>query len=172
MTQQTAEYLESNSTKPCRPGCAGRRMGIEYHHCYMQVVCRASSNTDNGMQEAGMALKKEDYTVRVPRSQRGGEIVEPLLREQWFVRMQPLAEPALQVGSLLLAAVIQACTCNKPLTSLTSHTSLYKSSCCVGCLTGRHFNMLCDAPMRIAVHRATPLCMPPYGASIPFAIQC
>ena len=51
------------------------------------------------VQEAGMVLKKEDYTVRVPRSQRGGEIVEPLLREQWFVRMQPLAEPALQVTS-------------------------------------------------------------------------
>lgn len=45
-----------------------------------------------------MTLKKEDYTVRVPRSQRGGEIVEPLVREQWFVRMQPLAEPALKVS--------------------------------------------------------------------------
>ena len=34
--------------------------------------------------------------MRVPRSQRGGEVVEPLVREQWFVRMQPLAQPALQ----------------------------------------------------------------------------
>lgn len=50
------------------------------------------------VQAAGMVLRKEDYTVRVPRSQRGGEIVEPLIREQWFVRMQPLAEPALQVA--------------------------------------------------------------------------
>ena len=49
------------------------------------------------MQTAGMVLKKEDYTVRVPRSQRGGEIVEPLVREQWFVKMQPLAQPALKV---------------------------------------------------------------------------
>ena len=31
----------------------------------------------------------------VPRSQRGGEIVEPLVSEQWFVRMEPLAKPAL-----------------------------------------------------------------------------
>lgn len=30
----------------------------------------------------------------VPRSQRGGEIVEPLVSEQWFVRMTPLAGPA------------------------------------------------------------------------------
>ncbi len=40
----------------------------------------------------------EPYTTRVPRSQRGGEIVEPLVREQWFVKMKPLAEPALKVG--------------------------------------------------------------------------
>jgi valyl-tRNA synthetase len=31
----------------------------------------------------------------VPRSQRGGEIVEPLISEQWFVKMEPLATPAL-----------------------------------------------------------------------------
>lgn len=35
------------------------------------------------------------YCHRVPRSQRGGEVVEPLVSEQWFVRMAPLAEPAL-----------------------------------------------------------------------------
>ena len=37
--------------------------------------------------------------MRVPRSQRGGESVEPLVREQWFVRMEPLAKPALEVGA-------------------------------------------------------------------------
>ena len=35
--------------------------------------------------------------MRVPRSQRGGEVIEPLVREQWFVSMRPLAEPALKV---------------------------------------------------------------------------
>ncbi len=49
------------------------------------------------MQEAGLVIKEEPYTMRVPRSQRGGEVIEPLVREQWFVRMQPLAEPALKV---------------------------------------------------------------------------
>lgn len=46
-------------------------------------------------QAAGLTIKVEPYATRVPRSQRGGEIVEPLVREQWFVRMKPLAEPAL-----------------------------------------------------------------------------
>lgn len=48
------------------------------------------------MEGAGLVLKSEPYTMRVPRSQRGGEIVEPLVREQWFVSMEPLAKPALE----------------------------------------------------------------------------
>ena len=50
-----------------------------------------------GLQEAGLAIREEPYTMRVPRSQRGGEVIEPLVREQWFVSMRPLAEPALRV---------------------------------------------------------------------------
>ncbi|GBF93255.1 valyl-tRNA synthetase [Raphidocelis subcapitata] len=48
------------------------------------------------MEAAGLAIKKEDYTLRVPRSQRGGEVVEPLVSEQWFVKTAPLAGPALE----------------------------------------------------------------------------
>jgi valyl-tRNA synthetase len=47
------------------------------------------------MQAAGQTIKTEGYTMQVPRSQRGGEIVEPMVSTQWFVRMKPLAEPAL-----------------------------------------------------------------------------
>lgn len=32
----------------------------------------------------------------MPRSQRGGEVIEPLVSAQWFVKMKPLAEPALK----------------------------------------------------------------------------
>jgi valyl-tRNA synthetase len=48
------------------------------------------------MRVAGLVLKEEPYTLTVPRSQRGGEIVEPMVSTQWFVRIQPLAEPALE----------------------------------------------------------------------------
>jgi valyl-tRNA synthetase len=51
------------------------------------------------MEAQGLVIKSEPYQTRVPRSQRGGEIVEPLVREQWFVRMEPLAKPALEVGT-------------------------------------------------------------------------
>lgn len=48
------------------------------------------------LEETGLAVKKEAYTLRVPRSQRGGEIIEPLISKQWFVTMEPLAEKALK----------------------------------------------------------------------------
>lgn len=47
------------------------------------------------LEESGLAVKKEPYPLRVPRSQRGGEIIEPLVSKQWFVTMEPLAEKAL-----------------------------------------------------------------------------
>jgi len=47
------------------------------------------------MEAAGLTLKTEAYTLNVPRSQRGGEIVEPMVSEQWFVTIKPLADAAL-----------------------------------------------------------------------------
>jgi valyl-tRNA synthetase len=46
------------------------------------------------MAAAGLTIKIVDHMMVVPRSQRGGEIVEPMLSTQWFVRMQPLADKA------------------------------------------------------------------------------
>jgi valyl-tRNA synthetase len=47
------------------------------------------------MAAQGLTIRAEPYAMQVPRSQRGGEIVEPMVSTQWFVRMKPLAEPAL-----------------------------------------------------------------------------
>ncbi|XP_078163443.1 protein EMBRYO DEFECTIVE 2247 [Carex rostrata] len=49
------------------------------------------------LEETGLGVKKEPHTLRVPRSQRGGEVIEPLVSKQWFVTMEPLAEKALSV---------------------------------------------------------------------------
>jgi len=48
------------------------------------------------MEQAGLTVRTEPYRTQIPRSQRGGEIVEPMVSTQWFVKMLPLAEPALQ----------------------------------------------------------------------------
>jgi valyl-tRNA synthetase len=46
------------------------------------------------IQQAGLTIKTQPYTLNVPRSQRGGEIVEPMISTQWFVAIKPLAEAA------------------------------------------------------------------------------
>ncbi|MGN0867774.1 MAG: valine--tRNA ligase [Oligosphaeraceae bacterium] len=48
------------------------------------------------LEEAGLLVKTEDYVHQVGYSERGGVPVEPRLSEQWFVRMEPLAKPAIE----------------------------------------------------------------------------
>ena len=47
------------------------------------------------MAKQGLVIKEEPYTINVPRSQRGGEIIEPMISEQWFVAVEPLAKKAI-----------------------------------------------------------------------------
>ena len=47
------------------------------------------------LEQEGLLVKTEPHTMSVGISQRGGEVIEPLLSEQWFVRARPLAELAL-----------------------------------------------------------------------------
>lgn len=49
------------------------------------------------MSEQGLTIKKEEHTHRVPRSQRGGEVIEPMLSTQWFLNMDEMAKDALEV---------------------------------------------------------------------------
>ena len=56
----------------------------------------ARENLWEDMRAAGLVLKEEPYMISIPRSQRGGEIIEPMISTQWFVRIQPLAEAALE----------------------------------------------------------------------------
>ncbi len=48
------------------------------------------------MKEAGLVIKEEPHKLNIPRSQRSGEIIEPMISTQWFARMQPLADLALE----------------------------------------------------------------------------
>ena len=47
------------------------------------------------LEEKGLTRGSKPHELVLPRSQRNGSIVEPLISTQWFVRMKPLAEPAL-----------------------------------------------------------------------------
>jgi valyl-tRNA synthetase len=45
----------------------------------------------------GLIEREEEYLHTVPFSQRSGERIEPLVSLQWFMRMEELARPAIQV---------------------------------------------------------------------------
>jgi valyl-tRNA synthetase len=56
----------------------------------------ARRNLWQDMADAGLVIREEPYVLKVPRSQRGGEIIEPMVSTQWFVEIKPLAEAALE----------------------------------------------------------------------------
>ena len=47
----------------------------------------------------GLLVSEKPHKLRVPRSGRTGEIVEPMLTDQWFVRMEGLADAGLDAVS-------------------------------------------------------------------------
>jgi valyl-tRNA synthetase len=49
----------------------------------------------NDMKAAGLTIKTEPYRTTIPRTQRGGEIVEPMISEQWFVKIETMANAGL-----------------------------------------------------------------------------
>ena len=88
----------------------GQRFGLEVISVLDEAACvNASGGPYAGldrfecrkrlwedMRAAGLTIKEEPYTVNVPRTQRGGEIVEPMISTQWFVKIKPLADAALE----------------------------------------------------------------------------
>jgi valyl-tRNA synthetase len=57
----------------------------------------ARKNIWADMKAADLVIKSEPYRTTIPRSQRGGEIVEPMISEQWFVKIESLAKAGLDV---------------------------------------------------------------------------
>ena len=67
---------------------AGKYAGMD------RFECRKAIWAD--MKEAGLVIKEEPYQMSIPHSQRSGEIIEPMISMQWFVKMESLAKPALE----------------------------------------------------------------------------
>lgn len=66
-------------------------------------VKEARAKVVNDLAEQGSLAKTEDYTHSVGHCYKCGTVIEPLLKEQWFVDMQPLAAEAikaLQAGKI------------------------------------------------------------------------
>lgn len=50
----------------------------------------------NDLEALDLIDKIEKYTVKIPRGEGSGAIIEPYLTKQWYMHMKPLAEPAIE----------------------------------------------------------------------------
>ena len=48
------------------------------------------------LEALGLLEKVAEHTLMVPRGDRSGEVLEPYLTDQWYVRTAPLAKPAIE----------------------------------------------------------------------------
>ena len=48
------------------------------------------------LKELGLLEKIADHKLMVPRGDRSGAVIEPLLTDQWYVKIEPLAQPAIK----------------------------------------------------------------------------
>jgi valyl-tRNA synthetase len=67
---------------------AGKYKGMDRYDARRQIVEELAS--------LGLLVKVEEHTHNVGECYRCGTTVEPILSKQWFVRMKPLAEPAIK----------------------------------------------------------------------------
>lgn len=68
---------------------AGPYQGMERYACRAQIV--------KDLEAQGYLVKVEDHTHAVGHCYRCDTVIEPMVSPQWFVKMKPLAEPAIKV---------------------------------------------------------------------------
>ena len=67
---------------------AGKYEGMDRYECRKAMV--------RDLEEQGLLVKIEDHSHNVGQCYRCGTTVEPIISKQWFVKMKPLAEPAIE----------------------------------------------------------------------------
>jgi valyl-tRNA synthetase len=69
-------------------GNAKQYVGMDRFECRKKLV--------QDLQNSGVLVRIEEHVHQVGHSERSGAVIEPYLSTQWFVKMQPLAERAIQ----------------------------------------------------------------------------
>jgi len=67
---------------------AGKYAGLDRYACRKQIV--------EDLKDLNLLVKIDAHNHAVGHCQRCRTVIEPLFSKQWFVRMKPLAEPAIQ----------------------------------------------------------------------------
>lgn len=68
---------------------AGEYKGLDRFEAREKIV--------EDLEKLGYLSKVEDYKHSIGKCYRCGTVVEPVLSDQWFVKMKPLAQPAIEV---------------------------------------------------------------------------
>ncbi|MBQ3125038.1 MAG: valine--tRNA ligase [Clostridia bacterium] len=66
---------------------AGKYEGMDRYECRKAMIA--------DLDEMGLLVKIEDHSHNVGQCYRCGTTVEPIVSKQWFVKMKPLAQPAI-----------------------------------------------------------------------------
>ncbi|SDE74185.1 valine--tRNA ligase [Sporomusa acidovorans] len=66
----------------------GKYAGMDRYECRKVLV--------NDLKEQGYLVKIDEHSHAVGQCQRCSTVVEPLISKQWFVKMEPLAKPAIE----------------------------------------------------------------------------
>ena len=69
---------------------AGKYAGMDRYECRKQLVA--------DLTESGVLTKIEDHNNSVGHCYRCHTVIEPLVSKQWFVKMEPLAKPAIEAA--------------------------------------------------------------------------
>ena len=69
---------------------AGIYEGLDRYECREKLIA--------DFEKSGVLVKIEDHTNSVGHCYRCNTVIEPLVSKQWFVKMKPLAEPAMQAA--------------------------------------------------------------------------
>ncbi len=76
----------------------GRIQGAEVPERFVGLsVDEAQAKIVAELDQLGLIARTEEYTHTVPFSERSGVRIEPLISLQWFMRMDELAKPAIEV---------------------------------------------------------------------------
>ncbi|HIP53078.1 MAG TPA: valine--tRNA ligase, partial [Chromatiales bacterium] len=66
----------------------GAYIGLDRYEARKRIVA--------DLKAAGLLERIEDHRLMVPRGDRSGAVIEPFLTDQWYVKVGPLAKPAIE----------------------------------------------------------------------------
>ena len=64
-------------------------------HCAAWIASRRARASSRSSRTAGLIERIEPHKLMIPRGDRSGAVIEPYLTDQWYVRIAPLAAPAI-----------------------------------------------------------------------------